>query len=111
MRALILFLAIALPLHLEAKTEKKINLKPQHGKSEDPGSATHLIYESPKNSEKASEVDGKGKIVAGQNCTDQLGMIYKKGDNGYEGCLRTMDAARPESSDQRRKSVGITIGR
>ncbi|MGZ3693514.1 MAG: hypothetical protein ACXWQO_04945 [Bdellovibrionota bacterium] len=108
MNALLVFLVFSLPLHAESKPEKKLNLKPQHvSDSDDPGSATHLIYEAPKTPEKAN---AKGKITMGQTCTDQLGMVYKPGDTGYKGCIRTMDLTKPESTDQR-KSVGITIGR
>jgi hypothetical protein len=108
MRTLLLFLAIALSLSAPAKAEKKIDLKPHQLKdAQDPGSATHLIYETPKAAEKTAK--GKSKITLGQTCTDQLGMIYKPGNTGYKGCMRTRDLTKPESSDQV-KSVGITIG-
>src|SRR5688500_12493491 len=110
MRAPLLLLALALTFSAplpSAKSSKKIDLRPQQSKSnEDPGSATHLIYEAPKAAEKAES--GKTKITVGQTCTDQLGMIYKPGDSGYKGCLRTMDLTKPESNDQH-KSLGITI--
>jgi hypothetical protein len=99
-------LVLLMPVAAVAAPKKKLDLKPQTTKVEDPGSATHLIYEAPaKNMDKAEE----STSVVKPTCTDQMGMIYKKGDKGYSGCLRTMDLAKP--ADKRHSpSVGFTIG-
>lgn len=103
MRSLIFFILL-LPLAAGA-ANKKINLKPQPSKLEDPGSATHLIYEAPKASDTKVEENGAVKPT----CRDSVGMVYKKGDKGYEGCFRTMDLSQPQ--DKRHSpSVGFSIG-
>jgi hypothetical protein len=45
-------------------------------------------------------------------CTDNMGMIYKKGDSGFDGCLRTFGKAPPSAvpGNKRNNSVGISIG-
>lgn len=107
----ILILALALvPALANAKPDKKIDLKPKHEKPEDPGSATHLIYETPKADAPVPSNTAKPKVTGTATCTDSVGMIYKQGDSGYAGCLRTMDVARPDQNDKRNRSVGISIG-
>lgn len=106
MRHLLLALLILTAPAL-AKTEKKLNLKPQNTKNEDPGSATHLLYEPIKPIEGNSD---EPKVQITQTCSDSVGMIYKKGDKGYDGCLRTKDLARPAENSRQRPSVGFTIG-
>ena len=105
----ILSLLLLFPLAAEAKTEKKINLKPpKSAQVEDPGSAEHLLRQGPTEDDKKA-ADARAATVTPSTCTDSSGMIHKKGDAAYAGCLRTLDLAQPPSSDQR-KSVGFTIG-
>ena len=88
--------------------EKKVKLAPPH-KIEDPGSATPLIYKSP-NEVKDLEprlADDPVKSI----CTDNFGMIHKKGTSGYDGCLRNQNTMRPQNaSDKNPNSLGITFG-
>ena len=82
--------------------------------TEDPGSATRLLYEDPRNQN--SLTPGADKKVPSPSvqatCTDNMGMIYKKGAAGYDGCLRSFGKGTPPRlpGDNRPNSVGITIG-
>lgn len=94
-----------------AFASKKLNLKPQAEKKvEDPASAEHLLYESPQKVE-ANSIANNPKFKAQASCTDQLGMVHKSGDKGYEACLRNVGKTQPNSGvDPKRSSLGITIG-
>ena len=87
----------------------KINFRPPHEKIEDPGSATPLIYKSPaevKNLEQKPQESAVKTI-----CTDSMGMMIKKGDSGYEACVRNQDKLGPSrANDKNPNSVGISIG-
>ncbi len=101
-----------LVLAAPSEAAKKIDLKPKQEKVEDPGSATPLIYKTPpKDVIQKESSDGTVKIAV--TCTDNLGMVHKKGGKSYEACLRNQDKTRPESNfnEKNPKSVGITIGR
>lgn len=112
---LLLFLGL-LQAHAGEK-KKKIDLTPpgqDAANTEDPGSATRLLYEDPRN--KNSITAGSDKKLPGGvkgTCTDNMGMIYKQGDAGYDGCIRTFGKGTPPAlpgDNKRPKSVGITIG-
>lgn len=100
----------------KAKDTKKLKLTPpgqQAQTTEDPGSATRLLFEDPRNKNSLTAgADQKGpKVTVSATCTDNMGMIYKQGDPGFEGCQRTFDRAVSPNDEKRNKSVGITIGR
>ncbi len=116
---LLLGILATLPLYANAKEskEKKLELTPPGQVSdskEDPGSATRLLYEDPRNQNSitadAGKKDSKTKIKA--TCTDNMGMFYKKGDSGYDGCLRSFKNAQPNlpGDNKRPPSLGISIG-
>lgn len=107
----LLFVLFLVPFFAHARTDKKVDLRPQGVvKTEDPGSATRLLYEKPKR-EKEEVVNGrKTKVSINATCTDQLGMIFKQGDQGYEGCLRTMNRTKPGDDKRHQPSIGITVG-
>ena len=95
---------------------KKLDLTPpgqDAADTEDPGSATRLLYEDPRNSNSLVATPEK-KSLAGTRltCTDNMGMIYKQGSPGYDGCLRTFGSGTPPQlpGDKKNKSLGITIG-
>jgi hypothetical protein len=100
---------------LLAQAEKKIDLKPnatkEAKKPEDPGSATHMLYESPQKLE-AETGKKSAKLKVSSTCTDGLGMVHKHGDKSYEACLRNMDKSAPTKTlnDKNRPSMGISIG-
>jgi hypothetical protein len=121
MRELTLLLLLLGIVNLEALAgaprKKKLNLTPpgqQAATKEDPGSATRLLYEDPRNQN--SLTAGSDKKMPGAQvtatCTDNMGMIYKQGATGYEGCLRTFGKGTPPGlpGDKRQNSVGFTIG-
>jgi hypothetical protein len=104
-----------------AKGKKKTNLDltppgQTASENEDPGSATRLLYEDPRNQNSITAgTDEKTQALSGQvksTCTDNMGMIYKKGAAGYDGCLRTFGKAPPSAvpGNKRNNSVGISIG-
>ncbi len=115
----IFFFFLAIPAFAAQKPakEKKLKLTPPGQKAqttEDPGSATRLLYEDPRNKYSltagADKKTPDGPVRA--TCTDNMGMIYKKGDAGYDSCLRTLNSQAPKlpGDDKRPNSVGITIG-
>ena len=123
MREMILLLLVlaVLQAHALADTTKKkkkpVNLTPPGqvaAETEDPGSATRLLYEDPRNPN--SLTAGSEKKVPSRavqaTCTDNMGMIYKQGDSGYDACRRTFGKGTPPRlpGDNRPNSVGITIG-
>jgi hypothetical protein len=102
----LILLSFTLPAEANAK---KIDLKPKHEKVEDPGSATPLLYKSPKDTKEAEAHRQGLKISA--SCTDGMGMVVKQGEKGYEACLRNLDRLMPQKVDEKNpNSVGITIG-
>lgn len=117
---LLLLLLGVLQMHALAAEKKKkpLNLKPpgqQAATTEDPGSATRLLYEDPRNKNSVTaDADKKGLPVnAKATCTDNMGMIYKQGDAGYDGCLRAFGkgtAPQLPGDNKRPNSVGISIG-
>jgi len=124
MRELVLLLLILATIQTHAigknkdATKGKLKLTPPGQTAqatEDPGSATRLLYEDPRNKNSlASDADKKGVLATTKgNCTDNMGMIYKQGDPGYEACLRTFGKTAPNlpGDNKRPNSVGITIGR
>ena len=120
MRELVLLLMIITSVQpavaSKTKDSKKIKLAPPGQKSqtmEDPGSATRLLYEDPRNkySLTAGADNKQPESAFKPTCTDSMGMIYKKGDKGYDGCLRTVNQQAPHlPGDKRSPSLGITIG-
>ncbi|HEY8279228.1 MAG TPA: hypothetical protein VIH99_06380 [Bdellovibrionota bacterium] len=123
MRALIfcfLVLAISVAHAKPSKEElrkKHIKLTPPGQKAQttqDPGSATRLLFEDPrnKNSPTAGADKKMPKSAVKGTCADTMGMIYKQGDTGYEGCLRTENKTRPAlpGDDKHPNSIGFTIG-
>ena len=108
MRTVFFFAALLFFSPFAQSKPKKIQLAPPH-KIEDPGSATPLIYKTPdevKNLEPKAEDDPVKSI-----CTDNFGMIHKKGTAGYDGCIRNQNTVRPQNaSDKNPNSVGFTIG-
>ncbi len=122
MRELILLLVIlvSVPAAVASKEkstkDKKLKLAPPGQKAqttEDPGSATRLLYEDPRNKYSlTADADKKQpEGVIKPTCTDSMGMVYKKGDKGYDGCLRTVNQQAPHlPGDKRPTSLGITIG-
>lgn len=93
--------------------KKKLKLAPSPGKNEDPGSATRLLYEDPrdKNSPIAGvTVEPGSKKIVKPTCTDNLGMVFKDGDKGYDGCMRTFNTQPALPETKRSSSIGITIG-
>lgn len=120
MREVLLLLLVLGTVQVNAKEiKKKLNLTPPGQKAqttEDPGSATRLLYEDPrnKNSLTAGVTEEKASNVAVKStCTDSMGMIHKQDDQGYAGCMRTLDKTGPKlpGDDKRPSSVGITIGK
>lgn len=129
MRELVLLLAVLLSVQVasagkaasekagKAAGGKKLQLAPPQQKAqttEDPGSATRLLYEDPRNKYSLT-ADADKKVPSGAvkaTCTDNMGMIYKKGDSGYDGCLRTVNTQAPKlpGDNKRPSSLGITIG-
>jgi hypothetical protein len=117
---LLLLLLAVLQLHAIAKTpgkKGKLNLTPPGQKAantEDPGSATRLLFEDPRNKNSlTADADKKTpRLGVKATCTDNMGMIYKQGDRGYEACLRSFGKGTQPAlpGDQRPNSVGITIG-
>lgn len=103
------------PSEKSSPGKKKLNLKMQPSKKDmDPGSATRLIYMDPKKLQaEEQEEQGKSKLGISVTCTDQLGMIHKKGDKGYDGCIRTLDktSSSLQGSDKQKPSAGFTIGK
>lgn len=101
-----------------AEKKKHVDLTPpgqDAANTEDPGSATRLLYEDPRNQN--SLTAGAEKKVPSKGikatCTDNMGMIYKQGDAGYAGCFRTFGKGTPPQlpgDNKRPNSVGITIG-
>ncbi len=107
--ALFVFSFLLLPDALDAR--EKIDLRPaERAKvSEDPGSATRLIYETPKPIPANHPEKDSRELMA---CTDSVGMIHQKGEPGYVTCLRYQNKAVPEATAERRgQSLGITIGK
>jgi hypothetical protein len=109
------FLALILSLSLSSPAlAEKIDLTPsgqKNLKKGADGSATHLIFESPKKQPTGAQFKEGTKVTVTATCTDSLGMIHKKGDAGYSGCLRSLDKTLPDAqNDRRRSSVGFTIG-
>jgi hypothetical protein len=101
----------------DIKDNRKLKLTPPGQKAqttEDPGSATRLLYEDPRNKYSlTADADKKTPDSAIKpTCTDSMGMIHKKGDAGYDGCLRTLNSQAPKlpGDDKRPSSLGITIG-
>lgn len=122
MRELVLLLVIltsvqAAEASKDNKDTRKLKLTPPGQKAqttEDPGSATRLLYEDPRNKYSlTADADKKTPVGAIKaTCTDPMGMIHKKGDVGYDGCLRTLNSQAPRlpGDDKRPSSLGITIG-
>lgn len=120
MRELILLLVVLVTVQVHAQEVKKNKLKlmPPGQKAqatEDPGNATRLLYEDPRNKNSLTHgvnLDGTAKGPVTSTCTDNMGMIYKKGDAGYDGCLRTFSHVQPKlpGDDKRQNAVGFTIG-
>lgn len=103
----ILFLGVAFSTPAFPK-QKKVQLAPPH-KIDDPGSATPLIYKTPQEVEKLEPrvADDPVKSI----CTDNFGMVHKKGTSGYDGCLRNQNTLPPQNAtDKNPNSVGITFG-
>jgi len=118
MREITLLLLLLGVLQAHAGEKKKLNLTPPGQTavtSEDPGSATHLLYEDPRNANSITAgSEKKLPVQINSTCTDNMGMIYKQGDIGYEGCVRSFGKGTAPSArgdDKRPNSVGITIGR
>ena len=98
----------------EKPVKKKLNLKLQPSKKDlDPGSATHLLYVDPKKLQQEEANSAKSGVNVTTSCTDQLGMIHKKGDKGYDGCIRTLDktSSSLQDSGKQKPSAGFTIGK
>lgn len=112
-----LFLACISLAAQAAPAQKKLKLTPPGQKAqatEDPGSATRLLFEDTRNMNSvvagADKKTGGAKITS--TCTDNMGMIYRNGDPGYEGCQRTFSMEQPKSQGDKNRpaSMGITIG-
>ncbi|MGZ3658189.1 MAG: hypothetical protein ACXVB9_15965 [Bdellovibrionota bacterium] len=116
--SLLLLVLGLVQIHAFASDKKKVNLTPPGqtaASTEDPGSATRLLYEDPRNQNSITAGDEKKLPNTGvkATCTDNMGMIYKKGDRGYDGCLRAFGKGIQPSlpgDNKRPNSVGITIG-
>lgn len=124
MRELFLLMALlgALQVHAKEKSKKKVDLAPPGqaaASTEDPGSATRLLYEDPRSANSLmSDAEKKQPKAAVQaTCTDEMGMIHTHGAPGFDSCLRTQQnqRARPyhQPSDSKRPTtgVGITFGK
>lgn len=117
MRELVLLLVVLFAVQAHAMPkDKKLKLTPPgQGASttEDPGSATRLLYEDPRNQNSLTAgAEKKGvKVDVKHTCTDNMGMSYKQGDSGYDGCMRTFNTATPPApGDKRPQSLGISFG-
>jgi hypothetical protein len=119
MRELVLLLLVlfAVQAHAKPKDRKQpLKLAPSGQKAattEDPGSATRLLYEDPRNQNSLTAgAEKKGpKVEVKHTCTDNMGMSYKQGDSGYDGCMRTFNTATPPApGDKRPQSLGISFG-
>lgn len=111
MRTILFIVLASMPLTVQANVpKKKVDLKPRHEKVEDPGAAEPLIYKSPADTAAIKKEAGGIKITA--SCTDQMGMVVKSSDAGYESCLKNQDKLRPHKADEKNpNSVGFTIGK
>jgi hypothetical protein len=101
----------------QKKPQKKLNLTPpgqEAANTQDPGSATRLLYEDPRNQNSLTAgSEKKLPVTVSATCTDNMGMIYKQSDAGYAGCTRTFGKGTPPKlpgDNSRQNSVGITIG-
>jgi len=117
MRELVLLLLVLFTLQTQSNAaEKKLRLTPPGQKAqttEDPGSATRLLFEDPRNQNSLTAGAEKKVPTSGvqSTCTDNMGMSYRKGDPGYDSCVRTFNTLPPNSpSDKRPQSLGISIG-
>jgi hypothetical protein len=116
---LLLFLGV-LQAHSYASSadnKKQIDFTPPGqitANTEDPGSATRLLYEDPLNSNSlmGSQPAKRNAVNATPTCTDNMGMIYHQGAPGYDGCLHTFGGGTPPQlpGDGRNRSLGVTIG-
>ncbi len=106
-KTIFLFVLFLLPLPVDAA---KVNLKPQQQKVEDPGSAEALLYKNPKDLPAPAKENSSSGLSIASTCTDSLGMIHKKGETGYEACLRNLNKTQPENKNQP-NSLGFTIGK
>lgn len=110
-------LAFAAPGAKKAAPKKRLNLTPPGQKAqatEDPGSATRLLYEDPRNQNSIAANTAKkgGPAPVRGTCTDNMGMIFREGDPGFEGCRRTFSVEQPRlpGDSKRSQSMGFTIG-
>jgi|GEM_PF-6732863 len=117
MRELVLLLVVLFTVQANAKTkDKKLKLTPPGqgaATTEDPGSATRLLYEDPRNQNALTAgAEKKGpNVEVKHTCTDNMGMSYKQGDSGYDSCMRTFNTATPPApGDKRPQSLGISFG-
>jgi len=109
MRNFIFALAFILPMAAQAETKKKIDLRPQNQKVEDPGSATPLLFKTPAQTAPTAKDTNSIKITG--SCKDLHGMIVKSSDPSYATCLKNQGKLKPEKVDENNpNSVGITIG-
>lgn len=114
------FLLIALCLYPLAASaaqnpgKKRIDLRPPQEKTEDPGSATPMLYKNPSELPTANfPAEGKKNgLKVSQSCTDSLGMVHQQGDRSYEACLRSLDKYKPSprAGEKNPNSLGFTIG-
>ncbi len=121
MRELMLLLVLLVSIQVHALASAKANkmklASPDQKMqtTEDPGSATRLLYVDPQNKNAPSPdgVDGKpAKAIIKQACTDNMGMIYTQNAVGYEGCVRSFSKEQPKlpGDNKRPNSLGFTIG-
>ena len=119
---LLLLLLVIVQVHASARSSEqkkgKLNLTPPGQKTantEDPGSATRLLYEDPrnKNSPAAGSEKKMPNSIVKATCTDNMGMIFKNGDAGYDACLRSFGKGTQAlpGDNKRPNSVGFTIGK
>ncbi len=118
MRELVLLLVVLFTVQANAKPkDKKLKLTPVGqgaATTEDPGSATRLLFEDPKNQNSITAGADKktANIEIKSTCTDNMGMSYRSGDKGYEGCMRTFNTNQPPNpTDKRPQSLGISFGK
>ena len=108
------------PAHAADQKKRKLNLTPpgqDAANTEDPGNATRLLYEDPRNKNSlTADAEKKALPSSGikNTCTDNMGMYYKQGDAGYDGCLRAFGkGTQPQlpGDNKRPNSLGFTIGK
>lgn len=106
----LLIISLALFAYTPGAEARKVDLKPKHEKPEDPGSATPLLYKSPK---EQPDLGAKPSgVTVNSTCTDGLGMIHKSGSASFESCIRNQNKILPNKANESKpNSLGITFGK